>query len=328
MRWSLLIAVFGLSMTDVASHAQRPPDDQRLGLTRSASEHAGFFASTGVVRFQLVQGRLCLDSPRHRKGCQNRDEEGIYESITVTAERGIPSMHYVCQTPDHHLTLSVQKADSVRIESWFPETSERSVLEQPELGMISWTQSRGDLKEQYHGATLLHVRHADPINFDLHYGLLIQRLRRGQSLQSLSDATQMAMLAQVANDWLPDVVSIRACVDDLRSQRRSRRIAAERQLLSWGTPIIPAIQSLSADDLDAEQANRLRHILRRLQPRVDDTPSTLAKLLVNDHAYWKRIAGDLTRDQLTLANHHLERFGAEPIAAPADPDQRIATTRD
>ena len=149
MRWSLLVAVIGLSITDVASLAQRPPDNQRLALTQSTSEHAGFFASTGVVRFQIIQGRLCLDAPRHRKGCQNRDEDDVYESITVTAERGIPSMHYVCQTPDHHLTLSVQKGDSVRIESWFPKTTERSVLEQPDFGTISWTHSRGDLKEQY-----------------------------------------------------------------------------------------------------------------------------------------------------------------------------------
>ena len=77
MRWSLLLAVFGLSITDVASFAQRPPDDQRLALTQSSYQDAGFFASTGVVRFQLIQGRLCLDAPRHRKGSQNRDEKGV-----------------------------------------------------------------------------------------------------------------------------------------------------------------------------------------------------------------------------------------------------------
>lgn len=328
MRWSLLIAVFGLSMTDVASHAQRPPADQRLALTRSTAELAGFFASSGVVRFQLIQGRLCLDAPRHRKGCQNREEDGVYESITVTAERGIPSLHYVCQTADHHLTLSVQNADAARIESWFPKTGERSVLEQPGLGVIAWAQSRGDLNQLYQGATLLHVRHADPVSFDLHYGLLVQRLLRGQSLELLSEATQRAMLDQAAHASFPDVTSIHACVDQLRSKHRWSRIAAERQLLAWGTPIIPAIGRLNAGDLDAEQATRLRLILRRLQPPIDDTPATLAKLLVNDQAYWASIAGGLDHDQLQLANHHLARFGVEPIGVPAAPEQRIATACD
>ncbi len=326
MRWSLLLAVFGLSITDVASFAQRPPDGQRLALTQSSYQDAGFFASTGVVRFQLIQGRLCLDAPRHRKGSQNRDEKGVYESITVTAERGIPSLHYVCQTPDHHLTLSVQKADSVRIESWFPKTSERSVLNQPEIGSITWTHSYGDLNRQHEGSTLLHIRHADPANFDLHCGLLMQRLLRGQSLLSLSDATRTVMLNQIASTRLPDVASIQECVDQLRSRRRSQRMAAERQLLAWGTPIIPAIHQLSEDDLDAEQTQRVRCILNRLRPRVDDTPSTLAKLLVNDQTYWSGIAANLSGDQLRLANDNLIRFGVEPIAVSATPETRIAAS--
>jgi hypothetical protein len=326
MRWSLLVAVFGLSITDVASFAQRPPDDQRLAATRSASQDAGFFASTGVVRFQLIQGRLCLDPPRHRKGSQNRDEDGVYESITVTAERGIPSLHYVCQTPDHHLTLSVQRAQSLRIESWFPNASERSVLEQPDSGTITWTHSRGDLTEQHDGSTLMHVRHADPLDFDAHYALLVERLLRGQSLESLSEATRCAMLSQITDAKTPDVASVRQCVDELRSNRRAARIAAERQLLAWGTPIIPTLQKLSWNDLDAEQKDRLRHVLRRLRPSVDDTPSTLAKLLVNDHTYWSRIAGDLSNDQLRLANRHLAKIGADQVVAWSEPAQRIAAS--
>ncbi len=328
MRWSLLLAVFGLSITDVASFAQRPPDDQRLDLTRSSYRDAGYFAASGVVRFQLIQGRLCLDPPRHRKGSQNRDGDGVYESITVTAERGIPSLHYVCQTPDQHLTLSVQQADAVRIESWFPKTSERSVLNQPEIGSITWTHSHGDLNQQHEAASLLHIRHADPTNFDLHCGVLIQRLLRGQSLLSLSDATQTLMLNQIAGSPLPDAARIHECVEQLRSRRRSQRMAAEKQLLAWGTPIIPAIHQLSADDLDAEQAQRVRCILNRLRPRVDDTPSTLAKLLVNDQSYWSEIAPSLSGNQLRLANDHLKRFGVAPIEMSVAPEQRIASSKD
>ena len=86
MRWSCLIALFGLSVTPVASFSQRTPNRQG-----SASEHsetpldAGYFAD-GIVRFQLIHGRLCLDPPQHRKGSQKRRNEYLHESITVTAE--------------------------------------------------------------------------------------------------------------------------------------------------------------------------------------------------------------------------------------------------
>ena len=314
MRWNLLIAVFGLSITDVASLAQRPPDDQRLSMTRSSAQDAGFFASTGVVRFQLIQGRLCLDPPRHRKGSQNRDENGVYESITVTAERGIPSMHYVCQTPDHQLTLSVQRADSMRIESWFPKLGERAVLEQPAVGAITWEHDRGDLHDQHQGQTLLHLRHADPVNFDLHFGMLAQRLLRGQSLQALSEATRTKMLSQIETTATPDAETIQRCVDRLRSSRRAKRVEAERQLLAWGTPIVPTIQAFPSEELDSEQKERLRIILCRLRPRIDDSPATLAKLLINDTQYWGAVAAELSPEQIQLANRHLVRYGAEPLA--------------
>ncbi len=326
MRWSLLVAVFGLSITDVASLAQGPRDGERLSTARSASDDAGFFASTGVVRFQLVQGRLCLDCPRHRKGSQNCEEEGIYESITVTAERGIPSLHYVCQSAEHHLTLSVQRANAMRIESWFPLTGERSVLDQPEFGKVTWVHTRGELKDEYEGTNLLHLRHADCVTFDQHFGFLIERLLRGKSLRSLSRATELEMLKKIESASTLDSERIQRCVDQLRSGRRAKRIEAERQLLAWGTPIIPTLHHMMDGDVDAEQRERMRVIMKRLRPLTDDTPATLAKLFINDRSYWARIATGLQGDQLQLANHHLQGFGFQPIELGNEPVNRIATS--
>lgn len=324
MRWRLLVAVLGLSIVEVASHAQGPLDGERLSTAGSSCDDAGFFASAGMVRFQLVQGRLCLDCPLHRKGSQNSEHAGTFESITVTADRGIPSLHYVYQTAPHHLTLSVQQANSMRMESWFPETGERSVLEQPEFGKVSWTHKQGDLQDRYEGTNLLHLRHANPQTFDLHFGLLIQRLLRGQSLQSLSDTTERIMLSQIEHESSIDEGRIRSCVEQLGADRRALRVAAERQLLTWGTPIIPCLHHMIDGDVDVEQRERMRLILKRLRPMIDDTPATLAHLLVNDRDYWSRIASRLSHDQLRLTNHHLVGFGVEPIAITEAPAHRIA----
>jgi hypothetical protein len=98
--------------------------------------------------------------------------------------------------------------------------------------------------------------------------------------------------------------------------------------LAWGTPVVATLRDLSPEDLDREQSDRIRNILQRLKPPVDDTPSSLASLLVNDPAYWSAIAHELSHDQLRLANQHLERFGAQPIVVSSDPQERIATARD
>ena len=328
MRWSLLIAVFGLSITDVSSFAQGRPDGQRPATTRSTPEDAGFFASKGVVRFQLIQGRLCLDPPRHRKGSQNREEGDVYESITVTAERGIPSMHYVYQTPQHHLTLSVQKANAMRLESWAVEIGERSVLEQPACGSITWTHRRGDLVDKYEGATLLHIRCSDPVNFDRHFGTMFRRLLRGQTMKNLCTEAQTAMVQNHAHVETPEIERIEDCVRQLGSSKRSKRLSAENQLLSWGTPIVPALERYPMEDLDQEQRQRLRRILTRLRPRENDTPASLARLLVNDQHYWALIANRLSEDDLRVANDHLRRVGLDPIEQATDPEERIASARE
>jgi hypothetical protein len=325
MRWSCLIAVFGITLTSVVSFAQGPPGDQ---VSSASVEDAGFFETSGVARFQLIQGRLCLDAPRHRKGSQNRDHAGVYESVTVTAERGIPSLHYVFQSDQQHVTLSVQQAYVVRIESWFPATAERCVLEQPQYGEVSWTVSRGPLEHQHTGSTLLHIRHADHSTFDAHYGRLITRLLRGQSLQMLSDASQLLLFSKLGTSDLPTAAEIEACVAELTSNRSGTRKRAERQLLMWGSPVIPTLQSFAADDLDAEQSQRIRCILNRLRPRVDDTPATLAKLLVNDRDYWGTIAGSLSADQVRLANRHLEQFGSQLLSVDNETTTRIATNNE
>jgi hypothetical protein len=246
----------------------------------------------------------------------------------VTADRGIPSLHYVCESDSHQLTLSVEQATTMRIESWLPNTGERSVLEQPASGVVRWKHTRGDQLDKYGGDNLLHLRRANPVLFDQHFGGLIQRLLRGVSLQTISLATEQRMLDELASRPTLDESTIRQCVEQLRANRISERVAAERQLLSWGTPIVPSLHHILDGDIDAEQRQRIKRILARLRPMIDDTPTSLAKLLVNDRGYWSRIAADLPADQLQLANHHLRSFGVAPIEITGGPVARIATARD
>ncbi len=328
MRWSFLLAVFGLSVTSVASFAQRPPGDQRPTLDRSASHDDGLFATTGMVRFQLIQGRLGLDPPRHRKGSQQREQNGRYEHLTVTAERGIPSLHYVCKSADQHLTLSVHQAKSIRIESWLTDSDERSVLTQPAHGPITLTIQRGDLNDRYQGPTLIHLRYLDQVDFDRHHGLLIQRMLRGKSLESISRATERITLEQLGNSIAPRLELVREQVEMLRSPRRAARVSAERQLLAWGTPIVSALRTIPKQDLDSEQLARISAIAQRLRPRVEDTPASLAKFLASDRDYWIAIAANLDRNQFQLVGQHLDQLGAEPISLQTKPAERIAAAGD
>lgn len=329
MRWFLLIAVLGLSVAQEMSFAQRPPGDdgpqppgQGPGVEYPDS---GYFASAGVVRFQLIGGRLQLDAPRHRKGSQNRESGRFFESITVTACRGIPSLHYVYQSPQQRLTLSVQNATHIRIESVFPDSGQRIVLDQPGTGPISWAVSQGAQKREHSGATLLHVRSDDPTTFDQHCGGLIQRILRGRSMEKLSASTEAILLQQLADKHACNAEAVHQCLQQLRSPKASVRRKAEKQLLSFGTSILPILDTVHQDDLDAEQRDRIRQLRRRLRRKDDDTPRSLAMMLINDRDHWSRLSPRLSREQLTLANTHLTRVGLQSLPLPSDPVVRIAS---
>tara|TARA_R110002073_G_scaffold38537_15_gene110484 strand:+ start:1643 stop:2713 length:1071 start_codon:yes stop_codon:yes gene_type:complete len=340
MKWrSLLAVVLGLSVSHVATFAQRPLDAERLSTSRASPERDAFFSSSGVVRFQLIQGRLGLNPMLHRNGAQQRQDDEVFESITVTAQRGIPSLHYVLQqpmvrplpsysqtpqssfsnsdlskshlseSPLQHITLSVDNATEVKIESELKHTGERSVLNQPAFGMIRWEIQRGDQLDSYTGSTLFHVRLQNPEVFDLHYADLTSRVLRGNSIAELSDQIHVAVLAH--HDGLPAIPlsEVVCCVEQLRSPRQSVRISAQQQLLRWGTPIIPMVQRMMATDLELEQRARLGETMRMLRPRVEDTPRSLAMLMVNDPLFWELEKPHLTQSEWGLVNQHLQQMG-------------------
>lgn len=330
MTWRLLFALIGLSIAGLSPPfprvclGQGPPGAEGLDSARPSPTDAGFFGGSGVVRFQLIQGRLSLDAPRHRKGSQNFSDDDTYESITVTADRGLPSLHYVCQTPAQHVTLDVTDADTVRIESWLPVSGQRSILSHGDDGDVTWT-IQSDGKTQHHTATsLLHVRVLAAETFDRHHDTLFARMLRGVSMSSLAGQVREAMIVETQRSGLRvsgaisgaiagnhsgfSDAGVRDCVESLGSPDRRTRAIAEATLLSWGSPVLASLPATDSPDLDAEQVERIRMIRRRLRPRAGDTPQTLAKWLVNDAAYWSHIADDLDAADREAAKSHLARF--------------------
>ncbi|TWU42031.1 hypothetical protein [Novipirellula artificiosorum] len=325
MKWRLLLAVvLDLSILDVASFAQRPPDEERLSSLQGPPQDDKLFSEGGVVRFQLIQGRLGLDAPRHRKGAEEIRSEHHFESISVTAERGVPSLHYICKHSDQQLTLSVEHASHVRIESWRPRTAERSLIDQPEFGSIAWTIERGQIVEHYSGSTLLHVRLQNSALFDMHYGELIERVLCGSSLEEISNQAQQTVMTRLADRSVPTTLDIDQCVAELRSPSRASRMLAQQQLLSWGTPVVPVLQQLLSTDLDPEQVARIKATLRALRPLVEDTPRSLAMLLLNDQQYWTFITPRLDSEARLAANEHLSHVGLPTLERSNQPAARVA----
>ena len=324
MRWSIVLAVIGLSITDVASFAQSKPDGEIPSKARPESRVPSLFSEAEMVRFHLIQGRICLNSRQHRKGTRSRDEPGLCESITVTSEQGIPSLHYVFQSAGHRVTLHIQHAVHVRIESHREATGEHSEMEQPAFGQVKWSRSGPGRSLQVEGATLLHLWQQDPHGFDHDFGLLISSLFPDSSFETLAHDTNSALLAEAYRRGKPTLAEIEAAVESLSAPRVAQRLVAHRQLLQWGTPVLPVLHTLPKDRLSVEQRARLRDVRLRLRTCQNDTPASLAKLLVNDKEYWQLIALQLNDQQVEAVDRHLVHIGLEPLRPFARSGSQVA----
>lgn len=327
MKWRLSIVVLlGLSSVDVASLAQRPPDGESPPTASPTPLADGCFSSAGIVRFRMIAGRVSLDPPRHRKGSESRDVDGVYESVRVTAERGIPSLHYVCHTPSQQLTLSVRDATELRIESWFPATEQRGVLEQPEYDEIRWKVGDAGSERRFTGATLLHVREASPREFDRHFGPITTCMLHGRSLAAISDATVGRLLDRLDAAEPTDRDQITAAVRALGAPSRKARRDATSELLRRGTSALPVLASIEPDDLGVEQTARIADIRRRLRRSGDDTPASLAWQLMNDREHWNRVATRLDDHEIARVSAYLIAGGFGPIEIDRTDDPRVAST--
>ncbi|MEM9587830.1 MAG: hypothetical protein AAGA03_11175 [Planctomycetota bacterium] len=326
MRWRYLAVACGLLVAMQASFAEGPPDTGGATSGSSPSEIAGYFTTAGVVRFQLTGGRLRLDPIRHRKGSQQVSQNDVEESISVTSERGIPSLQYAYRSPHRYLTLSVEHSEAVRIESWTPGLNRRSVLDQPKSGPITWTLTGAPgsdpdaAPEVYQGNTLLHLRAANTAAFGRDFDPLIGRLLRGRTIGNVVEETNGKLMEMMAVGDLIDPEQFQDAVDGLSAPRRVTRATSFQKLASWGTCAIPLIRELPDDRLDSEQTLQIEQLLKRTRRCTDDTGASLAALLLHDRTYWKLVLPNATAHQRELVRTRLNQRqnGGHPITPESE----------
>ncbi|MCA9136149.1 MAG: hypothetical protein KDB00_05305 [Planctomycetales bacterium] len=330
MRYTYLIALAILmAMPTVSTLADEPTADQRLKAAGQPACRApkrtcrpkptGVFSESGLVRFRLLSGRIEVDPMRYRKGSQELIEDDFSESITVSSTQGVPSVYYSYHDDYQRIQLVAEHGKDLRIESTIIATGEQGVLQQYDDGNIHWSTRRdpnneSELDHAVNGPTLLHIVGQDEPGIQIHIESLISRMLRGRSIIDMTRRTEQylqensAELAVVSSHRVDDLI------EQLKAAKHSKRRAAATELAQLGTSIIPYLKSaLQRDDLDVEQATRIKSLISRC-PRFDeDTPSSLACLLSSDRDHWQIMAKKMGHEQWIAANDHIRRCGLDAL---------------
>lgn len=330
MLWRLWLSV-SLGMATIAGFVDsdcvlRAAEPRRPAESDVGDSLIGYWQA---VHFQLVLGRLELDPPRHRKVSKAEERfkpTPLKESFTVTAARGIPSLHYTRRTPTWEVILDVVDANRVQVLSELLETHEHLSLTQPAHGPLKIRLRSAGTEETFSSPSWLHLQSTHPELFDRHLTPLLACLLPDVSLQRLRDKTTVHLLRLAGDAIPPGNDRLVDLIEQLDSSSRRDRQEAYAKLLAYGVSIIPFLDGLPKRELQQEQRLRIDALRRQLRPQQPDNAARVAQWLVTDREYWNAIAADLSREQKIVANRHLQQIHGEGLKPVTEGPTRVAQT--
>jgi hypothetical protein len=247
-------------------------------------------AVEGRATFVLQLGRIVLEPRRYDRGTWSQtpadDQE---EFLCITANRGVPSLHFQRQCGAERLVIDVLDASTVKIQ-YQPSEGSAIWLDQPVQGPIRvWLD--GEEAQSHHAASLWHLAVAQPSWFAQHLDPVLRELLGNQGLvpqlHEIAAARSFAGLEPRPTGNHDGMGRVHELVNQLTESNRVTRATAERELIAIGPALLRHLDQLPASEPpDPEQQMRLRRIRRMLTPRQGDTPHSVAQWLAVDQS-WK-----------------------------------------
>jgi hypothetical protein len=246
-----------------------------------------------------------------------------------------PSIDYELSTAEFKIVLELDDGRALRIRRLPQGTGQAKFLEfvQPAEGDLKIVVGQNPPEKSWTFASVWHLLIAEPELVRTEVEPLLRLLRPGWPLASEGQAIEAALYKQVDAERSYDRQAWASLVEKLRSQHYVERIEADRQLRELGQVIVPYLQHLSPQQLDAEQAYRIRMIVRSHgTERAEDSPETAATWLAADPEVWYSLARRASGSQRTKAALQLGLLLGEPVqldpaAAGASLDEQLTKIR-
>ncbi len=286
--WTRLILSIVISAVTSASEPISAQESTPSLIERSQCGH-----------FLMVLGRLRLDEARYNKLRREEAIEGSEagtEYVSVTADRGIPSLHYLRQTTRERLSVDVAHARQVTIESTLLGATEPQAtmrLFQPRVGMVEWSIAAANAKvETYRAPSLWHLYTMQPKLFETWICPILKHLfPASQQPLELDQIDEQLVTSVLREDVRPlQWDEVATLVAKLGATKRCDRMAAQTELIRYGVRVLPLLAMIDEASLDAEQRSSLTRIREHLEPRGHDSLDLVSCWLAHDYHFCEQSA--------------------------------------
>jgi hypothetical protein len=248
--------------------------------TAAPPEPMSFLKVEQRCRFHLWLGRLVMDPHVYDRGTWSSKSDEPTQFLCITAESGVPSMHYQFEGPAEQWTLDIRNAFDVTLR--VQRTDEPLlVYRQPTEGPIELQIG----EQSFQGTSLWHLVANDPTPY--------QKSLEPVMVHFLDDADLTTQL-QIVSDRLegiderlprPSESAIHALVASLGASDIADRERATIELTELGPSLLPVLAELPLEELNAEQRRRIQRIRTTLLPNRPDHPDFVATWLRLDKSF-------------------------------------------
>jgi len=299
-------------------------DDRELVLGPS------LIAKLQFVNYGILSGRIvAASSHTDASMTHNRVDPitGKRERVSIDLTTGLPNVRYEMSSPTEELTIEVVDADQLTVRHTAKDKSLHTVdFEQPRHGELVVTISDGSNHTVLRAASLWHLALAEPEACRTDVFPLLEVLRPSWHLTSAVGSMEESLGRWAVAHRPADRRVWQAWVESLGSAKFSERQAAERTLLQAGPAVLPFLESVDRDRMDAEQRSRLRDLVGRLDDAREDTIDRAVTWLAADPEVWLSLLSRSDEGRRRLATRQLEQLLGSPVEfdVAADPPTRAA----
>jgi hypothetical protein len=299
-------------------------------LVRAAEReiHPSLAGQLRMVQLRVMSGRVSAGGPPSQQSLtSNYMGNQRREQLTLDLGGGRPSVNYERSAPNERLTYLIEDGNEVTIQLVPQSTNDHAtvVFVQPSEGALRLTVTTGNHMKTVYAASLWHLLIFEPRLCQEYLLPLLEIVRPDWQLGQQAYEIENALCADQPARPVVDQSAWEKNLRQLTSDRFIERERAEQQLLGYGPVVLPFLRGQVVTTLDAEQAFRVRRVLRGLAKDADeDTTDRVVPWLTGDPRVWYAL---LTRDNVrvrSIAAGQLKKLlDAEFTFDPAaQPDQR------
>ena len=274
------------------------------------------------IKYSMVSGRVVATSGLsvpHTRVQSPRRRSRRRETLSIEVARGVCGMDYQLDSPDEQLRV-ILRDEELSIRRTRPADGYSLEFEHAADEPLSLVVEEGDRRRRWQADGFWQLYLAEPERVRVHLVPLLELLRPSWQLAETGAEIEDALVHRqhIDSGKQPDRQRWARLVEALGSPKFAHRESAQRALHAAGQAVVPYLQGLDRDRLDAEQLSRVRAVVDALSVDYEDRVERVAAWLADDVGAWAAL---LARDEPArrrIAVDELNRLLGEPIEF--DPD--------